>query len=176
MTMSNINDFLLDRGLRIAQNPCISPDFCLDWPGLRARLLAAGPVLFHPLSAVRTALGEFKLGEDETGDHAWLLRGDAARARAALSDGVARALTQSGREGVTVGQGCDDIGIAATRVPVAEDHFLGCVAFFPEKYPDYAISIAADVLEGKPVPQEVHLQHVFLDENTIDDVYPETAG
>jgi ribose transport system substrate-binding protein len=94
----------------------------------------------------------------------------------ARSDGVARALTQSGREGVTVGQGCDDIGIAATRVPVAEDHFLGCVAFFPEKYPDYAISIAADVLEGKPVPQEVHLQHVFLDENTIDDVYPETAG
>jgi ribose transport system substrate-binding protein len=94
----------------------------------------------------------------------------------ARSDGVARALTQSGREGVAVGQGCDTIGIEATRIPVAEDHFLGCVAYFPEKYADYAISIAADVLEGKPVPQEVHLEHVFLDETTIDDVYPPAAG
>ena len=51
-----------------------------------------------------------------------------------------------------VGLGCDDIGIAATRGPVEEDHFLGCVAYFPEKYPDYVMSIAADVLEGKPVP------------------------
>jgi ribose transport system substrate-binding protein len=90
----------------------------------------------------------------------------------ARSDGVARALTQSGREGVAVGLGCDDIGIAATRIPVAEDHFLGCVAYFPERYPEIAISIAADVLEGKPVPQEVHVEHVFLDEETIDDVYP----
>jgi ribose transport system substrate-binding protein len=90
----------------------------------------------------------------------------------ARSDGVARALTQSGREGVAVGIGCDDIGIAATRIPVEQDHFLGCVAYFPEKYPDYALSIAADILEGKAVPQEVHLEHVFLDQETIDSVYP----
>jgi ribose transport system substrate-binding protein len=90
----------------------------------------------------------------------------------ARSDGVARALAQSGRAGVAVGIGCDDIGIAATRIPVDENHFLGCVAYFPEKYPDYAISIAADVLEGRPVPQEVHLEHVFLGSDTIDTVYP----
>jgi ribose transport system substrate-binding protein len=90
----------------------------------------------------------------------------------ARSDGVARALTQSGREGVAVGQGCDTIGIESTRVGVDENHFLGCVAFYPEKYADYAISVAADVLEGKAVPQEVHLEHVFLDSSTIDDVYP----
>jgi ribose transport system substrate-binding protein len=90
----------------------------------------------------------------------------------ARSDGVARALTQSGREGVAVGIGCDDIGIAATRTPVEQDHFLGCVAYFPEKYPDYALSIAADVLEGQAVPQEVHLEHVFLDQESIDSIYP----
>lgn len=92
----------------------------------------------------------------------------------ARSDGVARALTQSGREGVAVGIGCDDIGIAATRIAVEENHFLGCVAYFPERYPDYLLSIAADVLEGKPVPQEVHIDHVFLDATTIGDVYPES--
>ena len=90
----------------------------------------------------------------------------------ARSDGVARAITQSGREGAAVGTGCDEIGIAATRIPVEENHFLGCVAYFPEKYPDLAISVAADVLEGNPVPQEVHIAHVFLDESTIDSEYP----
>jgi ribose transport system substrate-binding protein len=91
----------------------------------------------------------------------------------ARSDGVAKALTQSGREGYAVGLGCDDIGIAATKASATEDnHFLGCVAYFPEKYADYAISIAADVLEGKPVPNEVHLAHTFYDGSTIGEAYP----
>ena len=33
-----INRFLREHGLRIAQNPCVSPDFCLDWPALGSRL------------------------------------------------------------------------------------------------------------------------------------------
>lgn len=88
------------------------------------------------------------------------------------SFGMSNALAQAGREGVAVGIGCDDIGIAATRKSVDENNFLGCVAYFPEKYPDYAISIAADVLEGKPVPQEIHLDHTFLGAESVNDVYP----
>ena len=87
--------------------------------------------------------------------------------------GMSNALAQAGREGVAVGIGCDDIGVAATRTPVEENNFLGCVAYFPEKYPDYAISIAADILGGGAVPQEVHLEHVFLDAGNINDVYAE---
>jgi ribose transport system substrate-binding protein len=90
----------------------------------------------------------------------------------ARSVGISQALTQSDREGVVVGIGCDEIGIAPTRVPVEKNHFLGCVAFYPEKYPDYAISLAADILEGKAVPQEVHLSHNFLGINEINNVYP----
>ncbi|MEO1024512.1 MAG: sugar ABC transporter substrate-binding protein [Pseudomonadota bacterium] len=86
--------------------------------------------------------------------------------------GMSNALAQAGREGVAVGIGCDEVGVAATRVPVKENHFLGCVAYFPEKYPDYAVSIAADILEGKAVPQEVHLEHVFLTEESVNDAYP----
>jgi ribose transport system substrate-binding protein len=90
----------------------------------------------------------------------------------ARADGMARALTQSGRDGVAVGIGCDDIGIAATRISVDDNHFLGCVAYFPERYPEYAISVAADVLDGNPVPMEVHIDHVFLDADSIGEVYP----
>ena len=91
----------------------------------------------------------------------------------ARADGVAKAITQSSREGYAVGLGCDDIGQASTKASGStQNHFLGCVAYFPEKYPDYAVSIAADILEGKPVPQEVHLEHVFYDASTIGTVYP----
>lgn len=91
----------------------------------------------------------------------------------ARADGVAKALTQSAREGYAVGLGCDDIGVASTKANATEaNHFLGCVAYYPERYPDYAISIAADLAEGKPVPQEIHLQHDFLDAASIGSVYP----
>jgi ribose transport system substrate-binding protein len=91
----------------------------------------------------------------------------------ARADGVAKALTQSSREGYAVGLGCDDIGQASTKASATDaNHFLGCVAYFPERYPDYAVSIAADIAEGKAVPQEVHLEHVFYDHSTISSVYP----
>src|SRR5450755_4207056 len=86
--MSKINEFLLQNELRIAQNPCVSPDFCLDWPSLRETLRRDGAVQRHALSEVQTAFGSFTLAEDRAGDHAWLLRGDATRAESALSDGV----------------------------------------------------------------------------------------
>ena len=86
--------------------------------------------------------------------------------------GMSNALAQAGREGVAIGLGCDDVGVAATRTPVEDNNFLGCVAYYPEKYPDWALSVAADILEGKAVPQEVHLEHVFLSAGSINDVYP----
>ena len=87
--------------------------------------------------------------------------------------GMSNALAQAGREGVAIGLGCDDVGLAATRTPVEDNNFLGCVAYFPETYPDWALSVAADILEGKAVPEEVHLEHVFLDAASINNVYPE---
>ncbi|HET7829553.1 MAG TPA: sugar ABC transporter substrate-binding protein [Candidatus Limnocylindrales bacterium] len=91
----------------------------------------------------------------------------------ARSAGVAKALAQSNRAGVAVGLGCDDIGVASTKEgDPAQTHFLGCVAYFPEKYPDYVMSIGLDVLDGKPVPNEVHIEHKFLDKASIGAVYP----
>ncbi|MEQ1768572.1 MAG: substrate-binding domain-containing protein [Devosia sp.] len=91
----------------------------------------------------------------------------------ARSAGVAKAIAQSGREGAAVGLGCDDIGVASTKEgDPATSKFLGCVAYFPERYPDILISIALDVLDGKPVPNEVHSHHEFLNKDNIGSVYP----
>jgi hypothetical protein len=82
--MSAINDFLLKNNLRIAQNPCVSPDFCLDWPALTADV-KAGKVTEYAKSRFATKAGEFTLVENAQGDCAWKLHA----AGSALADGVA---------------------------------------------------------------------------------------
>ncbi len=84
--MSAINDFLLKNNLRIAQNPCVSPDFCLDWPALQADV-KAGRVTEYQKSRVATQAGEFTLVENAHGDCAWKLAGTGAP----LADGLAHA-------------------------------------------------------------------------------------
>lgn len=81
--MSSINQFLLKHNLRIAQNPCVSPDFCLDWTALQADIRAGG-VREYPKSRFATAAGEFTLLENAKGDCAWKLHTSAQP----LADGV----------------------------------------------------------------------------------------
>lgn len=72
---SRINRFLLDNNLRIATNPCVSPDFCLDWPGLRAKLRSRDSLRVWESSGFDTRHGRWTLIEDPaTGDCAWHLR------------------------------------------------------------------------------------------------------
>ncbi len=87
--MSAINSFLLQNKLRIATNPCVSPDFCLDWTSLSAKV-AKGTVKEWSKSRFETAAGKWTLVEDETGDTAWKLAANAGvDAVKVLADGVA---------------------------------------------------------------------------------------
>src|SRR6187401_848304 len=88
--MSRINAFLLRNSLTIAENPCVSPDFCLDWPALQAELTAGAAIREHAHSAFDTRVGRFLLVENERGEHAWLLtaKAGAADALQALASGV----------------------------------------------------------------------------------------
>ena len=70
--MTPINQFLLKNNLRIAQNPCVSPDFCLDWDALLADI-RAGKVTEFAKSRFGTKAGEFTLLENASGDCAWKL-------------------------------------------------------------------------------------------------------
>ena len=71
--MKPINKFLLDNDLRIADNPCVSPDFCLNWEGLQADLASGSDLIRHDKSRVSTSHGEWTLVENRHGDHAWRL-------------------------------------------------------------------------------------------------------
>jgi hypothetical protein len=89
--MPDINAFLLKHNLRIASNPCVSPDFCLDWSALRGRLQRGEPVTTYALSRFDTAPGAWTLLEDPaTGDCAWRLEARAGvAAESVLADGAA---------------------------------------------------------------------------------------
>lgn len=83
---SPINTFLLDNHLRIATNPCISPDFCLDWPELQSTLSAGTSLHCWTASRFDTVQGSWTLHEDlATGDCAWILQ-PAADVNAATAD------------------------------------------------------------------------------------------
>jgi hypothetical protein len=85
-----INEFLLKNEIFIAQNPCVSPDFCLDWRALAARLARGDRLTVHAESGFETAAGSFTLVEDELGEHAWILRPPTPGSIAAsvLDDGI----------------------------------------------------------------------------------------
>jgi hypothetical protein len=92
--MSAINRFLLENNLRIATNPCVSPDFCLEWPALRDELRAGKLLKVYPKSRFETKAGAWTLVENSHGDCAWRLDGGAAKTDTlaegvALSDGAA---------------------------------------------------------------------------------------
>lgn len=78
--MSRINAFLLAHDLRIASNPCVSPDFCLDWGALAADLAAGRGIRRYPKSGFTTVDGRWSLVENAAGDHAWILEGAGADA------------------------------------------------------------------------------------------------
>jgi ribose transport system substrate-binding protein len=93
---------------------------------------------------------------------------------AGRSIGMAKAFQRAENDAYAVGMTCDGAELEVVRqAPPEENRFLGCVAFFPEKYAPLIVSTAQDVLEGKPVPNEVHVKHEFLDHDNVDEYYPE---
>ncbi len=83
MNVSPINQFLLANDLRVATNPCVSPDACLDWPALAADLGANRGITTFAASGFTTDVGAWVVAENEAGDVAWVLTpGDVKTAEA----------------------------------------------------------------------------------------------
>lgn len=86
--MSVINEFLLQNNIRISTNPCVSPDFCLDWDSLKKNIEVDRGITRYPKSQFSTEHGMWSILEDANGDHAWCLEAIFDDAIHILSGGV----------------------------------------------------------------------------------------
>ena len=86
--------------------------------------------------------------------------------------GALRAFEESGlvENGAIMGQGGSAEGRAELRRKGTR--LVGTVAFFPEKYGEHIISLALDILNKKPVPPAVFVEHQLLTPANVDHYYP----
>jgi ribose transport system substrate-binding protein len=86
--------------------------------------------------------------------------------------GALRAFEESGlvENCAVMGQGGSAEGRAELRRPGTR--LVGTVAFFPEKYGEHIISLALDILNKKPVPPAVFVNHQLLTSENVDHIYP----
>jgi ribose transport system substrate-binding protein len=86
--------------------------------------------------------------------------------------GALRAFEESGlaENAAVMGQGGSAEGRAELRRKGTR--LVGTVAFFPEKYGAHIISLALDILNKKPVPPAVFVDHQLLTSANVDHHYP----
>ena len=72
-----------------------------------------------------------------------------------------------------VGQGVSEPGMVDLQDRTDEESsFKGSVAYWPEKYGEYMVPIIVDLLEGRPVPPQVWVNHLVIDRSNIEQYYP----
>ena len=86
--------------------------------------------------------------------------------------GALRAFEEAGRTDncAAMGQNASPEGRAELRQPATR--LVGSVAFFPERYGPDLIRVSLDILNKKPVPPAVFVDHKLLTPTTVDHFYP----
>lgn len=86
--------------------------------------------------------------------------------------GVIAAFEMAGRkkDAAVFSQGADESARKEIRKPGSI--LYGAVAYFPERYGDYIIPLARDILEGRPHKKENFVKHVLITRANIDEYYP----
>jgi ribose transport system substrate-binding protein len=49
--------------------------------------------------------------------------------------------------------------------------WFGTVTYFPERYGEYVVRLMADMLEGKKIPDNNYMDHIFIDRSNIGQYY-----
>lgn len=86
--------------------------------------------------------------------------------------GALRAFEESGRTDTcaVMGQNASPEGRAELREP--NTRLVGSVAFFPERYGPDLIHVSLDILNKRPVPPAVFVEHKLVTPTTVDHYYP----
>jgi ribose transport system substrate-binding protein len=86
--------------------------------------------------------------------------------------GALRAFQEAGRSEccAIMGHNASPEGRAELRQP--STRLLGSVAFFPERYGEDLIRVSLDILNRRPVPPAVFVEHKLITPGTVDHFYP----
>jgi ribose transport system substrate-binding protein len=92
------------------------------------------------------------------------------------AQGTAAALEAAGRaeNSIVVGQGAVESGLTEMLKP--NSLYLGATAYFPELYGSKIIPAMLDLLECKPVPPAIYVDHVFVTKDNICEVIPDSQA
>jgi ribose transport system substrate-binding protein len=69
-----------------------------------------------------------------------------------------------------IGQNADPSGWP--EICREDNVYFGSTAYFPEKYGDKIIPAMLDLLECRPVPPSIYVDHVFISRDNIEQYYP----
>ena len=86
--------------------------------------------------------------------------------------GALRAFQEAGRTEncVVMGQNASPEGRTELRQP--KTRFVGSVAYFPERYGENLIRVSLDILNQRPVPPAVFVEHKLITPASVDHCYP----
>lgn len=86
--------------------------------------------------------------------------------------GALRAFEEAGRAEncVVIGQNASPEGRSELREP--KTRFVGSVAYFPEKYGENLIRVSLEILNQRPVPPAVFVEHKLITATSVDHYYP----
>jgi ribose transport system substrate-binding protein len=86
--------------------------------------------------------------------------------------GALRAFQEAGRAEscAIMGQNASPEGRAELREP--KTPFVGSVAYFPERYGENLIRVSLDILNQRPVPPAIFVEHKLVTPGTVDHYYP----
>lgn len=90
------------------------------------------------------------------------------------AQGTAAALESAGRQAtsIIVGQGAVESGLVEMFKP--NSLYLGATAYFPERYGSKIIPAMLDLLNCKPVPPAIYVDHVFVTKENACTVIPDS--
>lgn len=72
---------------------------------------------------------------------------------------------------IVVGQNADPTG---QEEMIKEDsRYLGATGYFPENYGAQLLPVMIDLIEGRPVPPSVYVEHEFISADNLCEFYPE---
>ena len=86
--------------------------------------------------------------------------------------GGLRAVEAAGRTDQVMIAGQNATIEARTEICRENPAFIGSVAYFPDRYGDYLIPLAIEIAGGAEVPDEVLIDHLWIDGTNIDQYYP----